>query len=120
MLGFDAVAQMALSDGTATSRFSNWSQHLDFGLFKVLAKQPTATALDLDLGTEPDKVLWEASKDNPFQWPKIRKGIHTVVPMFHVLIWSVKMLDEADIYIYLQAQFNCSDNHHCQCQTLWS
>jgi hypothetical protein len=89
MLGFNIVAKMAHSDAMATSRFSNWSQHLDFSLFKVLAKQPASTEQDPDLVNDTDKVLWETSRVNPYHWPKIRKGIHTVVPMFHVLIWSV-------------------------------
>jgi hypothetical protein len=72
---------MAQSPEISTSRFSNWSQHLDLSLFRVLARQPAARQNEIEGGNvELDKVSWENARENPANWPKARKAIHTVVP----------------------------------------
>jgi hypothetical protein len=72
---------MAQSQDISNSRFSNWSQHLDFGLFRMLAGQPTSPPENIDLGSvNGDKLPWQYAKKNPVNWPKMRKGIHMVVP----------------------------------------
>jgi hypothetical protein len=82
---------MAQSPDMATSRFSNWSQHLDFTLFRVLARQAPARKDEIDLGIAGvDKVAWEDARENPINWPRTRKAIHTVVPSVFLFLRYLK------------------------------
>jgi hypothetical protein len=86
--------EMAQFSEISKSRFSNWSQHLDFSLFRPFARpDPIREKIDINIGNG-DQSSWDKAKENPTNWPKTRKGIHLVVPGLYMLDLFLQTLAE--------------------------
>jgi hypothetical protein len=98
----------------SNSRFSNWSQHLDLSIFRVFARQPAARKNEIDVDVAIDKIPWQNARENPVNWPRTRKAIHTFVPSMWISNYRVGLIltlpSDSILFMVTKTSFCLSDS----------